>query len=175
MNHECWGGSCRIAQCKFVGKCTASRLQLSAKLGVNAAGSHGAMALYLTRYLMCRRLAFRNRRPPSQGWKAFLRNHADGIASLDLSVIPTISFQLLYGLLILKHVRREILCLVATAHPSAEWISRQLTEAYGWEEGPLSRPRSGQRLWRGLHPAPSCDGYSRSAGRATVTMAEWLL
>jgi hypothetical protein len=41
-----------------------------------------------------------------------------------------------YGLLILKHGRREILCLAATAHPSAEWISRQLMEAYGWEEGP---------------------------------------
>jgi transposase InsO family protein len=78
----------------------------------------------------------RNRRSPSQGWKTFLRNHADGIASLDLFVIPTISFQLLYGLLILKHGRREILCLAATAHPSAEWISRQLMEAYGWEEGP---------------------------------------
>jgi transposase InsO family protein len=78
----------------------------------------------------------RNRRPPSQGWKTFLRNHADGIASMDLFVVPTISFQLLYGLLILKHGRREILYLSPTAHPSAEWISRQLTEAYGWEEGP---------------------------------------
>ena len=78
----------------------------------------------------------RNRRPPSQGWKTFLRNHADGIASMDLFVVPTISFELLYGLLILKHGRREIVYLAATAHPSAEWISRQLTEAFGWEEGP---------------------------------------
>ena len=79
----------------------------------------------------------RNRRPPSQGWKTFLRSHADGIASMDTcSWSPTISFKLLYGLLILKHGRREILCLSATAHPSAEWISRQLTDAYGWEEGP---------------------------------------
>ena len=78
----------------------------------------------------------RNRRPPSQGWKTFLRNHADGIASIDLFVVPTISFRLPYGLLILKHSRREILRLSATAHPRAEWISQQLTEAYGWEEGP---------------------------------------
>ena len=78
----------------------------------------------------------RGRRPPSQGWKTFLRNHADGIASMDLFVVPTISFQLLYGLLILQHGRREILWLGATTHPSAEWISRQLTEAYGWEQGP---------------------------------------
>ena len=73
----------------------------------------------------------RNRRPPSQGWKTFLRNHADGITSMDLFVVTTISFQLLYGLLILKHGRREILRLSATKHPSAEWITRQLTEAFG--------------------------------------------
>jgi len=78
----------------------------------------------------------RGRRPPSQGWKTFLRNHADGIASMDLFVVPTISFRLLYGLLILQHGRREILWLGATTHPSAEWISRQLTEAYGWGRGP---------------------------------------
>src|SRR5450830_1715973 len=78
----------------------------------------------------------RRRTPPSQGWKTFLHNHADGIASIDLFVVPTISFQLLYGLLILQHGRREILWLGATTHPSAEWISRQLTEAYGWGQGP---------------------------------------
>jgi hypothetical protein len=78
----------------------------------------------------------RGRRSPSQGWKTFLRNHADGIASMNLFVVPTISFQLLYGLLILRHSRREILWLGVTTHPNAEWISRQLTEAYGWEQGP---------------------------------------
>jgi hypothetical protein len=51
----------------------------------------------------------RGRRPPSQGWKTFLHNHADGIASMDLFVVPTISFRLLYGLLILHHGRRQIL------------------------------------------------------------------
>jgi hypothetical protein len=50
----------------------------------------------------------RRRQPPSQGWKTFLRNHADGIVSMDLFVVPTISFRLLYGLLILQHCRREL-------------------------------------------------------------------
>ena len=50
----------------------------------------------------------KHRRPPSQRWRTFLRNHADGIASMDLFVVPTISFQLLYGLLILQHGRRQI-------------------------------------------------------------------
>ena len=78
----------------------------------------------------------RRRRPPSQGWKTFLRNHADGIASMDLFLIPTISFRLLYGFLILRHSRRELLWLGVTAHPSAEWVARQLTEAYGWQQAP---------------------------------------
>jgi transposase InsO family protein len=61
---------------------------------------------------------------------------ADGIASIDLFVVPTISFRLLYGLLILHHDRRQILWLGVTTHPTAEWISRQLTEAYGWKVAP---------------------------------------
>jgi len=78
----------------------------------------------------------RRRRPPSQGWQTFLRNHADGIASMDLFVVPTISFRLLYGFLILQHCRRELLWLGVTARPSADWIARQLTEAYGWQQTP---------------------------------------
>jgi hypothetical protein len=67
----------------------------------------------------------KHRRPPSQRWRTFLRNHADGIASMDLFVVPTISFQLLYGLLILQHGRRQILWLGVTAHPTADWIAQQ--------------------------------------------------
>ena len=61
----------------------------------------------------------RRRQPPSQGWKTFRRNHADGIVSMDLFVVPTISFRLLYGFLILQHSRRELLWLGVTARPSA--------------------------------------------------------
>jgi len=56
----------------------------------------------------------RNRRPPSQGWNTFLHNYADGIASMDLFVVPTISFQLLYGLLIVlseNSIRPGFACL----------------------------------------------------------------
>jgi hypothetical protein len=49
--------------------------------------------------------------PPSQGWKTFLRNHADGVAAMDFFVVPMISFRLLYGLLIMGHGRRQILWL----------------------------------------------------------------
>jgi hypothetical protein len=87
----------------------------------------------------------KRRRPPSQGWKTFLRNRADGIASIDMFVVPTISFRLLYALLVLRHSRRELLWLGVTAHPTAEWIAHQLTEACGWSEPPryVIRDRDG--------------------------------
>jgi transposase InsO family protein len=89
----------------------------------------------------------RKRGPPSQGWRTFLRNHADGIAAMDLFVVPTISFRLLYGLLILRHDRRRLLWLGATAHPTAEWIARQLTEACGWDEAPRYLVRDRDRSY----------------------------
>src|ERR1700720_1444246 len=87
----------------------------------------------------------RRRVPPSQGWRIFLRNHADGIAAMDLFVVPTISFRLLYGLLIMGHGRGQLLWVGVTAHPTAEWIANQLTEACGWEQIPryLIRDRDG--------------------------------
>jgi len=87
----------------------------------------------------------RRRVPPSQGWRTFLRNHADGIAAMDLFVVPTISFRPLYGLLIMGHGRRQLLWFGVTAHPTAEWIANQLTEACGWEQIPryLIRDRDG--------------------------------
>jgi hypothetical protein len=55
---------------------------------------------------------------------------------LRTDVVPTLSFRLLYGLLIMGHDRRHILWLGVTAHPSAEWIANQLTAACGWEQVP---------------------------------------
>jgi hypothetical protein len=51
----------------------------------------------------------KGRAPPSQGWRTFLRNHVDGIAAIDLFVVPTLSFRLLYGLIVLRLDRRQIL------------------------------------------------------------------
>jgi transposase InsO family protein len=78
----------------------------------------------------------KRRRPPPEGWRTFVHNHADAIASIDMFVVPTISFGLLCGLLILRQSRRELLWLGVTAHPNAEWLARQLTEACGWDEPP---------------------------------------
>jgi hypothetical protein len=53
---------------------------------------------------------------------------------MDRFVVPTISFRLLYGFLIMGHGRRQLLWFGVTAHPTAEWIADQLTEARGWEK-----------------------------------------
>src|SRR6266851_4996554 len=87
----------------------------------------------------------RRRRPPSQGWKTFLRNHAAGIASLDLFVVRTISFKLLYGLVILRHARRRLVTISVTSNPTAAWLACQVTDAFPWDEAPchLLRDRDG--------------------------------
>ncbi len=74
--------------------------------------------------------------PPSQGWRTFLRNHAPDIAAMDLFVVPTIGFDLLYVLVIVRLGRRDLVWIDATPHPTAEWIARQITEAFPWNEAP---------------------------------------
>lgn len=75
-------------------------------------------------------------RSGSQTWKTFLKNHKFSIASLDFLVVPTAGFRLLYCLVILDHSRRRILWTGVTFHPTPEWIGRQVTEAFPWEEAP---------------------------------------
>jgi hypothetical protein len=91
------------------------------------------------------RYMIRTGRPRSQGWKTFLLNEAAGIASIDLFVVRTISFKLLYGLVILRHTRRRLVRVAVTTNPTAEWIAGQVTEAFPWNEGPrhLLRDRDG--------------------------------
>jgi len=74
--------------------------------------------------------------PPSPTWRAFLRNQIDGIAAIDMFVVVTAAFRLLYVSVILGHARRKILHLNVTQHPTAGWLSRQLTEAFPWDTAP---------------------------------------
>jgi transposase InsO family protein len=74
--------------------------------------------------------------PSSQDWGTFLRNHAPNIAAMDLFVVPTIGFNLLYVLVIVRLARRELVWINVTPHPTAEWIAQQITEAFPWSEAP---------------------------------------
>ena len=73
---------------------------------------------------------------PGQSWKTFLRNHANGIASIDFLIVPTIGFRCLYILIVLGHFRRRLVWFGVTAHPTAEWMACQLRQAFPWDTAP---------------------------------------
>src|SRR5260370_41222135 len=89
----------------------------------------------------------KRRGPPSQEWRTFLRNHAPDIAATDLFVVPTIGFKLLYGFVIIRLDRRDLLWINVTTNPTAEWIARQLTEAFPWDGAPGYMIRDRDRIY----------------------------
>jgi transposase InsO family protein len=93
-------------------------------LGFNVAQST------VSKYMM------RRRKPPSQSWKTFLRNHAEAIAAIDMCVVPTVTFERLFAFLVIGHGRRRLLWVEVTSHPTAEWLARQITEAFPWLSAP---------------------------------------
>jgi transposase InsO family protein len=78
----------------------------------------------------------KRRGPPSQGWSTFLHNHAPDIAAMDLFVVPTTGFRLLYAFVIVRLDRRDLVWINTTTNPTAEWVARQITEAFPWNEAP---------------------------------------
>src|SRR3977135_3623083 len=88
------------------------------KLGIEVAQS--TVAKYMAR----------RGRGPSQTWKTFVRNHSPGIAAMDFLIVPTIGFKLLFILVILRHQLRRLISLSVTSNPTAEWIARQITDAF---------------------------------------------
>ena len=82
------------------------------------------------------RYIVKRRGSPSQGWRTFLCNHAPDIAAMDLFVVPTIGFNLLYAFVIVRLDRRDLVWINVTTNPTAEWIACQLTEAFPWNEAP---------------------------------------
>jgi transposase InsO family protein len=94
------------------------------KLGIDVAQS--TVAKYMAR----------SGRGRSQTWKTFLQNHTAGTGAMDFLIVPTVGFRLLFVLAILRHERRRLISLSVTANPTAEWIARQLTEAFPWDEAP---------------------------------------
>jgi putative transposase len=75
-------------------------------------------------------------KPPSQTWRTFLKIHLFQAAAIDFFVIPTVTFRLLYGFVVLEHGRRRISHIAVTAHPTAAWTSRQLREAFPFDTAP---------------------------------------
>jgi len=78
----------------------------------------------------------RRHRPPSQTWRTFLSNHVGQIVAADFFVVPTVTFRLVFVLVLLAHDRRRIRLVAVTVHPTAAWTAQQLREAFPWDEAP---------------------------------------
>src|SRR6202022_682003 len=89
----------------------------------------------------------KRRGPPSQGWRTFLRNHVPDIAAMDLFVVPDIGFKQVYGFVIVRVSRRDLVWINVTTNPTAEWIARQITEAFPWNEDPRYLVRDRDRIY----------------------------
>ena len=89
----------------------------------------------------------KRRGPPSQGWRTFLCNHAPEIAAMDLFVVPTIGFDLLNAFVIVRLDRRDLVWINVTAIPTTEWVARQITEAFPWNEAPRYLIRDRDRIY----------------------------
>jgi putative transposase len=103
------------------------------KLGIQL--SQATVAKYIVRH----------RKPPSQTWRTFLKNHMKELVSADFLVVPTVTFRVLFVFVILGHDRRRPVHFAVTANPTAEWTARQVLEAFPWDSAPryLLRDRDG--------------------------------
>ena len=91
----------------------------------------------------------KRRSPPSQTWKTFLKNHMHNTASMDFFVVPTITFNILYVLIIIHHKRRRLVHFNVTANPTAMWVVQQLREAFPWDTAPKYLIRDRDAIYGG--------------------------
>jgi transposase InsO family protein len=92
---------------------------------------------------------YMTRNPGGRGqtWRTFLANHAGEIVAIDMMTVPTVAFEWLYALVMLKHLTREIISVAVTRHPTADWLAQQLTEAFPWDTAPVILLRDNDRAY----------------------------
>jgi transposase InsO family protein len=89
----------------------------------------------------------RGGRPPSQGWRVFLKNHACEIAAIDFFTVPTVNFRILICFLVLRHHRRTVVHFNVTNHPTARWTAQQIVEAFPYDTAPRYLLRDRDRIY----------------------------
>jgi len=121
---------------------------------------------------------------PSQRWGTFIRNHMDATAACDFFAVPTATFKLIYVFAVLLHVRRRILHVNVTDHPTSAWTARQILEAPPEEVSRLQmRDRDSTHGWEfeqmvkvlGIHQirsAPRSPWQNAHAERFVRTIKE---
>ncbi|RLB49820.1 MAG: integrase [Deltaproteobacteria bacterium] len=110
----------------------------------------------------------RRRKPPSQTWLSFLRNHTNDLVSIDFFVVPTATFRILYVFLVLEHERRRIVHFNVTDGPSAQWTGQQLVNAFPDD----SEPRSRSHTTSGVSCA-HCAGLRRMPQNDSRVSSRW--
>jgi putative transposase len=100
----------------------------------------------------------RDRRPPSQTWRTFLTNHRSQLMAADFFVVPTVTYRLLFVLVLLAHDRRRIVHVAVTAHPTAAWTAQQLREACPWDATPRYLIRDRDHAFDGLETTARAMG-----------------
>jgi putative transposase len=83
----------------------------------------------------------RARKPSSPTWKAFLKNHVKDLVAIDFFVVPTVTYKVLFILVILAHARRRVVHVNMTEHPTVEWTAQQIINAFPWDKAPRYRLR----------------------------------
>jgi transposase InsO family protein len=89
----------------------------------------------------------RPKQPPSPTWKTFLKNHVQELVALDFFVVPTVTFRVLFVLVILAHERRRVVHFNVIEHPTAQWAAQQVVEAFPWDEAPRYLLRDRNRIY----------------------------
>src|ERR1039457_2131756 len=95
---------------------------------IRAGGGRPAVAKYMAR----------RPHPPSPSWRTFLKQHLEAIAAIDMFIVISATFQMLYVVIVLKHDRRKIAHFEVTRHPTQVWLALQVTEAFPWDTAPRS-------------------------------------
>ena len=106
-----------------------------AKLGIHVAKST------VEKYMV------RSKKPPSPTWRAFLDNHVKDLVSVDFFLVPTVTLKVLFVFVVLVHARRRVAHFNVTEHPTAQWTSQQISEAFPWETGPRYLLRDRDRVY----------------------------
>jgi len=115
----------------------------------------------------------RRRGTPSPTWRSFLQNQAAGIAAIDMFVVASASFRLLYVMIILAHDRRKIVRFDVTRYPTAGWLARQVTDAFPWDTAPryLLRDRDAS-YGQDFRKQVDAMGIAEVVSAAPLTLAE---
>jgi putative transposase len=89
----------------------------------------------------------RHRKPPSPTWRTFLKNHMADVVALDFFTVPTVTFRVLFVLVILTHERRRVVHFNVTEQPTAEWAAQQVIDAFPWDDAPRYLLRDRDRVY----------------------------